>query len=742
MSGFDFGRRKSTTDIDFRNRKSITEIDFSLRKSLTENDTSRPILRSSLGQDGASSRKAPPMLQPTDNERPTRKRDQLIMAAAVFVSVLLACVLTFLFFFTEHVKTVGYCVSDACIDHANRLSATINTSRDPCDDFYAFVCGGWQKGFPALSVQDKLNEDARKDEIKELDADIWRVGRATRLYNKCLDPQQSDIYSNVLWINHFMDIVNLAWPSREPDLTKARPLEVMLNMSANYDLNFLFRLEIATNKSMGNVLIFCRHYNGIVWNDRLERPLSLVDYAKVTEQQLLALEREVYVSYEPSLLQRIEKSFTKANQYESHGEQSWFAISELDTKTVNIEPNRWLKGLNSAYSSLKLSWAFDNIVVLEHADILNRIDALFRDYTEVELLIGIAWIFIQSHLWVAVGNPGFMLYDNSEEKRQRICLEYVDSRFGILSSSEHITRLYPTHEARLGVASFLESLKTEFNQVMKKTPWVDREIRETAARKVNKMDLNVLPDEHFFAPLHRATLYGHFPAINDTAFIQGWLTSSEVYQSLQLHQSFNDVFKKRRTFRHQAYTYSYLLNAVDAALGALEPPLFYPKGTFAMNYASAGTLLARELVKSIDPAGTTVNDRGESIHWWGKTESAEYNRRLNCDLRQEAGQKAISVIPAIPALELSHAAFKTAVEHETRTIGGVEDLRLRGLDNFVDDQIFFMSYCYVLCGKTGDMSAQRECNVPLKHSFHFTEAFRCPEGSPMNVASKCSFFEH
>ncbi|XP_075548071.1 neprilysin-2-like [Dermacentor variabilis] len=738
---FDIGRRKSSTDIDFRRRKSIADMDFSVKKSLTENDTTRPVLRISLGQDGTSSRKVQHLLQPTDNEGPTRGREQLIVAAAVFVSVLLACIIAFLFFFTEGVKTVGYCVTDACLDHANRLLATINTSHDPCDNFYAFVCSGWQKGSPALSVQDKLNEDAVKDEIKELEADIWRVGRASRLYSKCVYPEESDTDVNVFWINNFMDTVNLDWPSRKPNLSNAQPLEVMLNMSAKYDLNFLFRLEIATNQSTGNVLVFCRRYNGVVWNDRLQRPLSLVDYARVAKQQLAELRREEYVEYEPSLLQRIEKSFTEANVYETHSEQSWFVISELDARTTNIEPGRWLKGLNSAYSSLKLSWAFDNFVVLEDAEILNRIDALFRDYTEVELLIGIAWMFIQSHLWVAAGKPGFMLYDNTEEKKQRACLEYVDSRFGPLSSSEHLTRLYPTHEARLGVSSFLQSLKAEFNQVMKRTPWVDREIRETATRKVNTMDLNILPAEQFFVPLQRAALYGQFPAINNTAFMESWLSSSAVYQALQMHQSFHDVFKKKRTFRHQAYTYAYLLNAVDGALAGLEPPLFYPTGTFAMNYASAGTLLAKEIIRSIDPAGTTVNDRGESIHWWGKSESAEYNRRLNCDLRIAAGQKAVSVIPAIPALELSYAAYKKAVKRETSMTGGVEDLRIRGLENFFDDQIFFMSHCYVLCGKKGDIGRQQECNVPLKHSFHFAEAFGCAVGSPMNVASKCSFFE-
>ncbi|KAH6941390.1 hypothetical protein HPB50_017891 [Hyalomma asiaticum] len=688
------------------------------------------------GQDGGTSK----MVPSASEEAPaTRSREQLVVAVAVFVSVLMACVIAFLLFF-GHVKTVGYCTKDACIEHAKRLSATINTSRDPCVDFYAFVCGGWQKDFPAVSVQGKLNEDAMRDEIRELERDIWSVGRASRLYNKCLDPQQSDIYQNILWLTGFMRAVNLAWPSRHPDVAKTRPLAVMINMSANYDLNFLFRLEAVSNTSTGNVLIFRRCYNGIAWSDRLRKPMTLVDYARSVSEQIRALHLTEYVDYDASLLQKLEKSFTDANDHTTHGEQAWFVIGDLDTRTVNIEPGQWLHGLNDAYGSQNLTWVSDNFAVFEDSEMLTRIDALFRDYNEAQLLIGIAWMFIQSHVWVAIGKPGLMFHDNVEEKRQLACLEYVSARFGLLASVERLSHLYPTSDARLEVTRFVDTVRDQFNLIMKGTRWIDREIRETAGRKIDRMLLNTLPPEQFFLPPQRATLYEKFPAVHQAPFMEVWLNTSRVYQSLQVDQRFRDVYKKQRTFRHQAYEYTYLLNTVDAALVALEPPLYYPGGTFAMNYATAGTLILREMVKSIDPGGTSIDDRGESIHWWGKSESAQYNRRLNCDLGREADERAISVIPVVPALELSYTAFKAAAEKESSTAGGVEDLRLRGLDDFVDEQIFFMSYCYALCGKEDDANMRRECNVPLRHSSFFVDAFQCPQGSPMNLATKCTFF--
>ncbi|KAH8009033.1 hypothetical protein HPB51_009009 [Rhipicephalus microplus] len=730
LTTLNFRRKKSMVDTEAK-RKALS--DMRSRKSITEYE-SRPGRLFNLGLGGASLRRTAPS---THEEASARRRDQLVLAVAVFLSVLLACALAVLLFLGQ-IKKVGYCITDACIEHAKRLSATINTSHDPCVDFYAFVCDGWQKVFPDISIQGKLNQDATTDTIKELEADIWKFGRPSRLFGKCLEPQQSDIYHNIFWLNTFMQAVNLDWPSRQPDASKTRPLEVMINMAANYDLNFLFRLEIATNASTGNVLIFRRRYNGVIWSDRVQNPMTLVDYARLASEQLKELQLVEYVDYEPSLLQKLEKSFTYVNSQEFQGEQTWFVLGDLDPRTESIEPGLWLKGLNNAYSNQGLSWVTDNFVVLDDPEILKRIDALFREYSEAELLIGIAWMFIQSHIWVAIGKPGLMFLDNIDKKKQLACLEFVNARFALLASSNHITHLYRTPDIRLEFVKFTEYLRAEFNNIMKKTVWVDREIRETAARKIDRILLNALPPEHFF--LQRETLYGLFPGINQAAFMEVWLNSSSVYQRLQLSERFHDVYKKQRTFRHQAYAYTYLLNAVDAALVALEPPLYYPGGTFAMNYASAGTLIMREMVKSIDLGGTTIDDRGESIHWWGKSESAEYNSRLSCDLGTEPGQAPMSVLPAIPALEVSYSAFKAAAEHEVSTAGGVEDLRLQGLEAFVDKQIFFMSYCYVLCGKKDDADQRRECNVPLRHSSFFADVFKCRKGSPMNVPHKCSFF--
>ncbi|KAL1423946.1 hypothetical protein MTO96_020739 [Rhipicephalus appendiculatus] len=354
--------------------------------------------------------------------------------------------------------------------------------------------------------------------------------------------------------------------------------------------------------------------------------------------------------------------------------------------------------------------------------------------------MGTAWIFIQTHLWVAAGKPELMFRDNVQEKVELACLEYVSSLFGLLPSTEYLNHTYPTNEVRGRVYSYVRSLKNEFVSTLKSTAWIDRESAEKAERKIKNTELNILPSEHFFLPLVRAGLYGKFPDINTSAFVDSWLTTAEFYQKLQNHARFYDVYQKRRTFHRQPYAYTYLRNSVDAATAALDPPLFYTGGTLAMKYGGSGVLLAKEIAKAIDPVGTTVNEYGENIVWWGKTLSAEYNHRLSCELGQAAEDRAMGVFPWIPALEVSFSAYKEAVEQLRATGPFVQDLRVRGLEEYSDDQLFFMTYCYSLCSREGDTNSQQECNVPLRHISHFGDAFSCPLGSPMSAYSKCTFF--
>ncbi|KAL3216612.1 hypothetical protein MRX96_032937 [Rhipicephalus microplus] len=691
----------------------------------------------SLAQDDGSSKMPQPSTLET-NQEAKRKIFQLAVTATVCCTLMVAVIIVYIVLIWTK-KTVGYCVSDSCKEHAERLRHTVNASGDPCNDFYAFVCSGWKRDYTTLSVLDKMNQDAKKNEIVELNSDMLHVGGASQLYYQCYEPSKVQAATNVEALLQFMDAVGLIWPVRDANDSLLHPLEVMLYMAAKYDTNFQFHLDVVPSKVIGPILIFRRRYHGVVWENRIKNTMNMEEYATVIRDhmQVLGLKN---VQYNASLLRQLETFLIEATRYEnSEGDQSWLAISQLDSKTPHIREVQWHELLNRQHSiTLQRNWNPKDWVVVEDSLILKNIDELFRAYPDPQILMGTAWIFIQTHLWVVAAKPELMFRDNDREKVQLACLEYVSSLFGLLPSTGYLNRTYPTDEVRGRVYSFVQSLKNEFVSALKSSAWIDRESAEKGERKINNTELNILPSEHFFIPLVRAGLYARFPDISTSAFVDSWLSTAEFYQKLQNHARFYDVYQKRRTFHQEPYAYTYLRNSVDAATAALDPPLFYTGGTLAMKYGGSGVLLAREIAKAIDPLGTTVNEYGENVTWWGQTLSAEYNQRLRCELGQAAGHQVMGIFPWIPALEVSFSAYKVAVQEIQGSGHSVQDLRVRDLEEYSDDQLFFMTHCYALCSKEG---SQQECNVPLRHFYPFAEAFGCPLGSPMSANSKCTFFD-
>ncbi|KAH8009030.1 hypothetical protein HPB51_009006 [Rhipicephalus microplus] len=95
-----------------------------------------------------------------------------------------------------------------------------------------------------------------------------------------------------------------------------------------------------------------------------------------------------------------------------------------------------------------------------------------------------------------------------------------------------------------------------------------------------------------------------------------------------------------------------------------------------MKYGGSAVRLAREIAKAVDPLGTTVNECGENVTWWGLTLSADYNHRLSCQLGQAAGHRVMGIFPWIPALEVSVSAYKAAVQQLQGSGPSVQDLRV------------------------------------------------------------------
>ncbi|KAL1413940.1 hypothetical protein MTO96_007878 [Rhipicephalus appendiculatus] len=416
-------------------------------------------------------------------------------------------------------------------------------------------------------------------------------------------------------------------------------------------------------------------------------------------------------------------------------EQTWFQFNSLGNETPAVEPGSWLALVNKQFAG-QFVWTNEHWVIVDGPAVLSRVEQLLKTYGSRLLVVGLAWVFVQSHLWAVSNKPELAFREKGVGHRRYACFEYAESRFGLLSVVELLTDTFGAEDARRRVTHFESTLKLAVAGKLRDAAWIEDQAKEKALRKVDGLYLMLLPPTQFFDKSWRQKLDDGYAAA-ETNFVSILLNASRSYRALRSERSpFEEVYSRRMFPSERHASYVYLANRADVSLGSVAAPLYYFKGTFAINYGALGSVLAAQYASSFDPRGIGLDESGMPTRWW---KQAEYDNRAECKIGTYKDNHSVlhelHAFPALVALEIAFAAYKLAAnEAPSRE----RDFRLPYLEPYTGDQIFFITYCHALCGSS---SGRERCNAPLRHFQPFLSAFTCPLGSPMSVSEKCGFFD-
>ncbi|KAK8756379.1 hypothetical protein V5799_000933 [Amblyomma americanum] len=649
---------------------------------------------------------------------------------------------------------VTVCSSQDCRRHAQELRAALNLSVDPCDDFHAFVCGSWERssanGSAAGVYRDRLMVESAERAIGELQSDLILLEGASSkdssrtahlaslFYRSCSRPNAaSDLHATTAKakLERFRELrakMRLSWPEdlRSPTL---EPVDVMLDLAINWNENFLFDAQLVNVSGRPVTLFLTRGKPLAGWVHYVE-PSYYATYV-TTYFQYLGLNTSARDNHPPpNTLRSLTRDFLAVKMDTATGEpnQTWFRLDLFDNPTPWIQPGLWLSLLNKHFSP-DLSWSSEHWVVVQDSRLIEGVQSLLKKYNKRQFVIGLSWIFVQTHLWAILDLPRIRFGTGATDEfvsliKKYSCLEYVQSRLGALVLPDLSALSSKRPDAKI-----LERLVNATHDLIEKLPWIGNE-RHAALHKTRYLTSSPFPHQTSFDVEGRETLYATFPPMG-TDFATDFVESSLWFQSKRKERNLLALYGRRTSSGHAQVSYIYALNSVLISMAAFEAPLYYANSTYSVISSGVGSILAREVARAFDPTGSEINEEGRTVIWWGPSRSRQYLDRVTCDLNASECCTSTKLFPLVPGLEIAFHAYKIQVRLDNDS---PSDYRLQGLENLTDDQIFFITYCYVLCGSYTAEGVS--CNMPLKNFQPFSQAFGCAVGARMNPHHKCAFF--
>ncbi|HOX44750.1 MAG TPA: M13 family metallopeptidase [Myxococcota bacterium] len=331
------------------------------------------------------------------------------------------------------------------------------------------------------------------------------------------------------------------------------------------------------------------------------------------------------------------------------------------------------------------------------------------------------------------------------EPRWKHCADLSDSLLGEAVGQAFVRRHF-AGDAKDKALALIRGVQRAQGENLKSLPWMDAATRTKASEKLAAIDNKI----------------GYPDTWRDYSALE--ITRSSLLRSLLAAMAFEtqrDLDKigkpvDRREWFMSAPTvnayYSAQLNEMVFPAGILQPMFYTPGANDAVNHGAIGFVMGHELTHGFDDEGRKFDAQGNLAEWWSPSVAQEFEQRAACierqygeyvvvdDLRLNGKLTLGENIADLGGLELALAAYRAsrAGLPPEPAVGG-----------YTPEQQFFLAAGQVWCARTRPEEARNRVvtdphssprwrvNGPLSNMPDFAAAFGCQAGDAMVRAERC-----
>lgn len=574
------------------------------------------------------------------------------------------------------------CNTKECVLSAGALLKGIDTSVDPCEDFYDFVCGSWidQAIIPEYSsghsVMSEIGEQNKFQIHKALmvpkNDSTLDEKMARDFYQSCMDETTLELLAYEPLFKLFDDLeVSIPMLSRyivPPDSVNPQMIleKTLVNFLADSNLFGIdlgrdpFNAEKKTlvliyqpmlqmdpqyyNPNLPVIQQVLEQYSIYITEvtDQLRKYIADTRMYML-DQHLLASDIANFISMEMKLASILQTDLSIQDELRKmtmkHFKESLKAKANSPINIASV-----LTSVLKQVSGIHLE-DHDEILV-PHLSYFKKITALLDSIPPIDL---VNYLTFGQLLRLVPKTTGYMrsLKDNFntvfgqskvQPPRWSICVDITTTFFGA-----KVSQLFANHfhgdQTKNSTVKLIEDLRSSFSDMIKEAKWMDKVTRSKALDKLTAIRARDgfaknLTDEIVSPVYEGLTGIDAQAYLKNTHTLQKWWTAKEFGRMKRPPSYFDDINRLGfdTTFVNAMYVPEQ--NSIWIPLGIQMPPIYEDKRVQALNYGAIGAVLGHELTHGFDNMGAKYDSQGNYKNWWSHKTSKDFDEKQVCFVHQ------------------------------------------------------------------------------------------------------------